>query len=116
MTRRYWIIIVLCILFNIACGISAPLIPTNTDIAPTANMEKVIVTSTPKVSIYCFGIVQVDRLNLRSAPDYTSPADGAGLVKFQVVTILEFTEKWYYVETSDGRTGYARAEYVKSCR
>ena len=114
------IIYLICILTatTLACGTSAPLallpVPTATA-APAVTMESHIDTSTPKVPTYCFGIVQVDRLNLRERPSFYAPADGQGLVKFQVVAILEFTENWYFVETSDGRKGYARAEYVKSC-
>ena len=119
MTSRYWIIIVLCILFNIACGfvpLATVAIPTNTDIAPAVTMESLIVTLTPKVSTYCFGIVQVDRLNLRERPSYYAPADGKGLTLGQVVTIIDTFSDWYQVETSDGRRGYAHAEYVKGCK
>jgi hypothetical protein len=77
-------------------------------------METLTNTSTPERH-YCFGIVKVDRLNLRSEPDYNSPADGAGLVKWDVVTIIRLGDEWHYVETADGRYGYARAEYVKVC-
>ena len=122
MTKNLYIALVISV-FLLACGISAPLaIPTNTDTTPTANTEKVIdtltpvsqnVTSTPEVT--CFGIVQVDRLNLRERPSYYAPADGQGLKLGQVVTIIDTFSDWYFVETSDGRSGWARAEYVKPC-
>ena len=112
--KNLYIVLIVSVGLTLACGISAPLalLPTSTA-APAVITE--IVTSTPTVTHYCFGIVQVDRLNLRSAPDYRSPADGAGLVQWQVVTLLDSIGDWYQVETSDGRRGYARAEYVKPC-
>ena len=121
MTRRYWIIIVLCILFNIACGFVPLAIPTNTDIAPAVTMDSLtntltvshIVTFTPTVT--CFGIVQVQSLNLRERPSYYAPADGKGLKLGQVVTIIDTFSDWYQVETSDGRHGFARAEYINPC-
>jgi uncharacterized protein YgiM (DUF1202 family) len=99
----------------LACGISAPLALLPTATAPatakSVNTETHIITLTPK----CQGVVTAGRLNLRASPDYLSPADSQGLVKGDAVTLLYTIGNWYYVETSDGRTGWANRQFVKGC-
>ena len=97
----------------LACMSPAALLPLPTATVEPSITPPVIVTSTSQVMHYCFGIVQVDALNLRSEPSYLSPADGQGLKRMQIVTIIDTIGDWYQVETSDGRRGYAHAGYIK---
>jgi uncharacterized protein YgiM (DUF1202 family) len=105
-------IILLIILSMLACMTPAVLLPLPTATAQSVSTKALAVTLTPKCQ---HGIVIVDRLNLRSAPSYLSPADGIGLIRGQVVTVLDAIGDWYQVETQDGRKGYAYAKYIEVC-
>lgn len=113
MTRRYWIIYILAFT-TLACGISAPgaLLPLPTATASLiAKSVNSVNTDTPTHTPR-YGEVTAFRLNLRDAPDYNAPADGAGLVRGDRVVILATVGNWYHVKTEDGRRGYVHARYI----
>ena len=115
--KNLYIPLILSAALTLACGaMTAPLaLPTaEPSITPAVIVITEVVTSMPKVTP-C-GIVTAGRLNLRASADYRSPADGAGLVKGDVVEIVATVGDWYEVTTADGRTGYARAEYIYTNR
>ena len=114
--KNLYIPLIVSAALTLACGVmTAPLATpaAKVPIKPSVIVTSEPVTSTPKLTP-C-GIVTADALNLRASADYLSPADGYGLIKGDVVEIVATVGDWYAVKTDDGRTGYARAEYVSSC-
>ena len=115
--KNLYIPLIVSAALTLACGVmTAPLATpaAKVPIKPSVIVTSEPVTSTPKLTP-C-GIVTAGRLNLRAAADYLSPADGAGLIKGDVVQIVATVGDWYEIETSDSRRGFARAEYVKGCK
>jgi hypothetical protein len=105
------LIILISALLTLACGTMA--LPAA---LPTA--EKSIESSTFQLQKTtaelnrCYGMVTASKLNLRADADYTAPADGAGLVRDEIVYIVGTLGDWYKVRTDDGREGYAHSKYI----
>ena len=57
------------------------------------------------------GVVTTEILNLRSKPDISSDVISK-LKQNDKVTLLERSEDWYRVKTSDGDIGWASSEYI----
>ncbi len=53
-----------------------------------------------------------DRLNVRAAPNMTSPVLGL-LLKGKQVTVWALDGGWMIVQADDGVTGWASAQYLK---
>ena len=110
------IIYLICILsaINLACALQGAITqpPVTSTPSPVDSQTQGNALKKPSV---CVGVVTVGRLNLRSLPDYTAPADGAGLVNGQTVVIVGYVGEWLKVETQDGRNGYANSKYIKGC-
>jgi flagellar biosynthesis GTPase FlhF len=96
--------------------------PTTLMRAPTAEAEPAAPPAgIPEggVSVDKIGVVEWDRapeLRLRSSPDTTTDTNIIGSLPFatRLQIIKRFPGKWYFISTTDGRTGYCGSEYVRT--
>lgn len=95
---RLTLVLALC-LFGAA--LSGPLLPG------VAAAESAAATAAPTAT----GIVNADRLNIRSGPG-TTHAVVASVARGTHLTVLETGAEWIRVRTEDGKEGWAAAKYV----
>lgn len=111
MKFRIFLALAVLAIASIACGVTA--VPASVAIQPTAITIPAVATQTPvNVPNSCYGIVTAGKLNLRADPDPEANPDGAGLVDGDIVRIIGTVGTWYKVETTDGRQGYAKADFI----
>ena len=106
--KKILIVSFFAFLISLACSVSGTL--------PNGTVSLAKSTQTPLPAIFsptatnCV-VVSVPRLNLRNSP--MGPADAAGLYQGDKLTVLDARGGWYRVATSDGRTGWVDADYVR---